>query len=286
MAIITSKHNCKVLQVTPQQAAVWLKENTHNRPLKPSVVRRYAREMLAGRWMLTHQGIAFSASGWLLDGQHRLAAVVESGVTVPMILWTGMPDETQIAVDDHVKRSPFDAISLLDGCDYTATEVQIARTLVRSYVNFSDKAVSKYKIVECLAKYRDGISFAAELKDSRGAAKGISMVINFVVIARASYHVTDDRLREFVSVLFSGVPQDPTGDVAAVTYRNFVLTYLGRFGSGGSAQSAAYRKCERAVRAFADFEPLTRCYAANSELFPLPDEALLALDESRAKDTP
>ena len=49
-----------------------------NRPLSVRVVNNYAKEMLYGNWMLTHQGIAFDTKGKLRDGQHRLEAIVQA----------------------------------------------------------------------------------------------------------------------------------------------------------------------------------------------------------------
>ena len=43
-----------------------------------------ADDMRAGRFVVTHQAIAFDAKGNLIDGQHRLRAVIMSGVTVTM----------------------------------------------------------------------------------------------------------------------------------------------------------------------------------------------------------
>ncbi len=40
--------------------------------------------MREGHWDTTHQGIAIASDGTLVDGQHRLLAIVESGVTVRM----------------------------------------------------------------------------------------------------------------------------------------------------------------------------------------------------------
>lgn len=42
------------------------------------VVKGFAEAMSRGEWMVTHQGIAFSSAGVLVDGQHRLAAVIEA----------------------------------------------------------------------------------------------------------------------------------------------------------------------------------------------------------------
>ena len=45
-----------------------------------------ARDMKAGHWRLTHQGIAFDPAGVLIDGQHRLWAIVESDTT--LLAWS------------------------------------------------------------------------------------------------------------------------------------------------------------------------------------------------------
>ncbi len=70
--------------VTPELATQWLEKNTDNRPMRQSHVELLAREMREGKWQLMPDGIAFDTNGVLMNGQHRLWAVVESGMTVPM----------------------------------------------------------------------------------------------------------------------------------------------------------------------------------------------------------
>lgn len=62
----------------------WVKEN--QRKPSASVVSSYARSMRAGQWLLTHQGIAITDENELIDGVHRLLAVIESGATVEMMV--------------------------------------------------------------------------------------------------------------------------------------------------------------------------------------------------------
>lgn len=66
----------------------WVKE--HQRKPSPSVVDDYARTMRAGQWMLTHQGIAIDEHGELIDGVHRLLAIVQSGTQVRMLVTRGI----------------------------------------------------------------------------------------------------------------------------------------------------------------------------------------------------
>ncbi|MFF3864088.1 hypothetical protein [Streptomyces sp. NPDC002209] len=62
--------------------------------------------MLAGEYLLTHQPVAFDALGRLIDGQHRLAAVVQSGVTVQMWVIIGADPDTFGVVDTGLARRP------------------------------------------------------------------------------------------------------------------------------------------------------------------------------------
>ena len=70
--------------VTPPLAASWLKRNLCNRPVTQGAVLYLANEMKQGTWQHTHQGICFNKEGVLLDGQHRLHAVIVAGVAVWM----------------------------------------------------------------------------------------------------------------------------------------------------------------------------------------------------------
>ena len=102
----------EILSVTPGLAKEWLRTNSHNRRLRKNDIFNYARDMAAGKWLMNGESIKFSATNQLLDGQHRLHAVVQSGVTVPMLVITGLPPETQATMDSGIKRTTADAFSL------------------------------------------------------------------------------------------------------------------------------------------------------------------------------
>lgn len=101
-----------IVMVDPVMAERWLDRNTRNRRPRRPVVERYTADMLAGRWTFAGDPIRFSASGDLLDGQHRLTAIVASGVTVPLLIVRGLADEAQTVMDQGAKRSGFDQLSL------------------------------------------------------------------------------------------------------------------------------------------------------------------------------
>jgi hypothetical protein len=64
--------------ITPRLAGRWLERNIVNRPVAKGSVDALKWDLTHAKWKLTHQGIAFSREGSLIDGQHRLHAIVES----------------------------------------------------------------------------------------------------------------------------------------------------------------------------------------------------------------
>jgi hypothetical protein len=99
--------------VTPSLAKEWLSQNTNNRPLNTPHVARLAKKMADGEWLFTHQGIAFDVLGRLVDGQHRLQAIVKAGATVPMLVTTGVDTHSFEHIDvDANKRSASDLLSI------------------------------------------------------------------------------------------------------------------------------------------------------------------------------
>lgn len=61
-----------------------LRRNPRNRSIRRSNVRFLSSELKEGRWKHTHQGLAVGKCGTLLDGQHRLTAIIETGIPALM----------------------------------------------------------------------------------------------------------------------------------------------------------------------------------------------------------
>jgi len=72
----------KVLKVTPAMAKQMLESNSNYRLISQKHVDRLAAEMSCGRWALNGQAIIFSSESKLLDGQHRLHAIIKSNTTI------------------------------------------------------------------------------------------------------------------------------------------------------------------------------------------------------------
>ncbi len=123
-----------VMLVTPALAAEWLKSNTRNRDIKRQKVRRFANEIIAGRWHLTHQGIAFGSDGMLYDGQHRLSAIILSGVPIEIEVTRGLAARSLDGIDyGGDPRSAADVLKIADGLDLSRRQkanLMVAATLI------------------------------------------------------------------------------------------------------------------------------------------------------------
>lgn len=101
-----------VVVVDAEMAKRWLDKNSKNRPLRQATLQRYRSDMVAGRWMFAGDPIRFDGSGNLIDGQHRLSALVELDISIPFLVVRGLTDTVQGVMDQGAKRTPGDQLAL------------------------------------------------------------------------------------------------------------------------------------------------------------------------------
>lgn len=100
--------------ITPEIAKEYLRHNVGNRLLRAKYVEQIVRDIKAGEFRTTHQGIAFDANGNLIDGQHRLTAIALAGIPVQMMVTRGVSEESKLVIDTHAKRQISDYFSISD----------------------------------------------------------------------------------------------------------------------------------------------------------------------------
>jgi hypothetical protein len=103
-------------QITPDFAEYVLEtKNSKNRSMKPANLRRLVTAIDNGEWIITNQGIAFDKEGNLLDGQHRLLAIVKTGKTLPIMVARNMDPKIFNCVDTGTARTAADGL-YIQGC--------------------------------------------------------------------------------------------------------------------------------------------------------------------------
>lgn len=109
---MTAAYSAEVRKIDPETAERWLGLNQRNRSLNHNTVDRYVRDMEAGAWQFTGEAIKFDENGDLIDGQHRLAAIVKSGCTIECLVIDGLPGKAQDVMDSGRSRTAADALKI------------------------------------------------------------------------------------------------------------------------------------------------------------------------------
>lgn len=129
--------------VTPDIARELLSSNGTNRPITQAAVDKIVTSILDGEWRLTHQGIAISADGTLLDGQHRLLAVVKTGVAVETLVTRNVDPETFEVMDSGRSRQQADTVGIA-GVQNSKGVTAISR-LILSYDSHQSRPWNRVK---------------------------------------------------------------------------------------------------------------------------------------------
>lgn len=133
----------KTVTLTPEMAAALLEANQSNRPIRDHHVTRIADQIAKGKWRFNGDTIKIAVTGDVLDGQHRLWAVIEAKRPVETILVRGI-EKAAFATIDTIRqpRSGADVLALMGATRY--------RTIIAAALTWLLRYQRK-----CLPVYRD-----------------------------------------------------------------------------------------------------------------------------------
>lgn len=113
--MITPQQEIRKMLVTPAKAKEFIESNVHNRRIRQKTLLRYSTDMKAGRWKEdTFELIKISPSGRILDGQHRLHAIVKSNVSLNLHVAFGVPENVFDVLDSGSIRNAADVFKIAD----------------------------------------------------------------------------------------------------------------------------------------------------------------------------
>lgn len=192
-------------RITPALAEVYLGMNTTNRTMREKHVDRMVSDINEGRWHMNGSSIVFNGDGTLLDGQHRLAAVVKSGVPVDMVVVRGVSKAAMATIDSNISRKTTD-VAMMRGYRDTTQLIGTARLLISikdTLFSAGDRS-STGAIMEFLRMH-------PHLQDSVAAAKKMQKTMPVTAVAAwhymafylGGYH--EDATRA-MTVLETGIP--------------------------------------------------------------------------------
>jgi len=235
--------------ITPELANELLTRNMeNNRNISVSTVNRYSREMSEGQWILSDP-VKFSDCGELVDGQHRLSAVVKSGLPQTFVIILGYPKESAEVLDQGKKRNAAD-IGRIRGSIFGNTDISIIRMIYDMANNPTGKGgfpvLPSRNVASLCAIYKERLDFASSFSGKKNALRYAPVLA--AVFAAYPYE-NHQRLLEFLECWHSGIVVKGTGDNAAIALRN-TFKALDRGSGGRTVRVDVFGKAQSALKAF------------------------------------
>lgn len=266
-----------LVTVTPEMALCWMDLNSpNNRRITPRRFKGMSGDMVAGRWRLTHQSIAFDQEMVLVDGQHRLTAGIDAEVSFQTYVTVGINTDSVTSIDTGAVRNPSDAARFLG---YHLTHRDVAALRRYEWSPGREHKITNERILEAYAARHAGMDFlhANFGTGGRGKKLGVDMYTTAPVqgaVMRAFYtpDVDHPKLRRFCEVLITGVCNGEP-ESSAIALRNFihVPSQKNRGFRGRLQTNSLFLRAQRAIQAFMEGTPLQVMRPISRECYPKAD---------------
>lgn len=257
--------------ISPATAARYLEKNVINRPISERMVTDYAHDMELGRWVLTEESIAFDREGNLVQGQHRLSAIVKSGKTIKLRVTRNAPDILSIRDRGRQRRVG----DFLQWSDHTIVEGDTKRIVAWLGILqlMRDKAAARYRVSSCqdiLEEHEPAVKWLTQTATSKVHAPICGALI-------FAYPGHESHCETFLDLYISGAGLEKGSPVLALRNRalraNQTLKKTGD--KHWSERLEASYQTLTALKAFMKKKPLVHLYKS--------DEAYLWFKESRER---
>lgn len=193
--------------ITPRLASEWLAGAARNRNVADSTVRRYGADMLAGRWHLNGQGVIFDANGRLVDGRHRLTAIVATGVTLQMLVVRGAKPEAFETMDSGRTRTLANTLAI-EGRKNTAATGACARMVWAFVAGVNLKyGSSRTELLELIRQHPLIEEYATLIANRDHLIKPLGLpraALGAVLVLANESRARDTQVHEFVEGLITG----------------------------------------------------------------------------------
>ena len=212
--------------ITPEIAESMLENNPNNRTVSNGTVKAYAADMLADNWdEKTGVAISIDADGNLRDGQHRLEAIVLSGVSIHS--WVCRNVASDGIYDNNRKRSTSDQISIVRD-DYesvykSSRYIAVVRALIcQTHI----ATVTPKQIMDFTDAHKTVLDgFFLNFPQSTVPKLSLATVQLSLFMAYMG-GVSIEVILDFYDVLCSGMSTSPE-EFPIIAYRNYLKDVIG-----------------------------------------------------------
>lgn len=254
--------------LTPDMAKGILKNNTGNRGLSKTRVKSLAMAIDRGEWQFNGDAIRIANTGKLLDGQHRLNAIIMANVAVDTLLITGLEEAAFTTIDQGAKRTAGDILHI-DGVK-NSNNIAAALRCLFLWINTGDPYCSSaelkptaQQIADMHREYPQMESFVAKARAAKFCVKYLACPMTaFCWFAFSLYR--PDAADDFFEQLDSGAGLDKGSSVLLLRDRLTSASMV-------KAKLTPKYKCAitfKAFKYFVDDKPLGTLKSSKEEKAP------------------
>lgn len=228
-AVVPPSLKVSLRAINSKVAAKMLDANTHNRKLRKGRVISYAQQMQRGEWSPGgDSAIIIDRTGVILNGQHRLAAVILSETTQVFMVLTGVEPRAQDVMDRGLTRGLPDALTLRGERNVNNLAAVLRWTHRLSYIESIGGRTAHYGVEEHRPTVPQMLNLLDEHPDIRDSLKKSLPIMLHLHLraATGAVHYRCSRIAgadcdEFFEKLHTGV--DLTANDPIMVFRNQLL---------------------------------------------------------------
>ena len=211
----------EIILIGPDLAAEYLKHNTKNRSINARHVEFLADQMSYGEFKENGDTVRFTKSGILVDGQHRLLAIIKSGATIPTLVVRGLDEDIINYIDTNARSRKHADVLHLNKYKNT-TLLSSIYPIVNAYYTggkgYSEK-VSSNTVLKFIEQNPESVTAATFATSYRPWLVPISMAASFHYIACKAGH--QEKAEEFLIGFNTGA--DLSAGNPILSLRNIVI---------------------------------------------------------------
>lgn len=246
-----------LVPVDSDTAQKMLSYNLKNRRMRASLVKYIKQNISSGQWRSDHpQPVVFSNDGRLIDGQHRLTAILESNITKSSSLLvrveTGANYDVREYMDTGIVRALEDRVTVVDDLIFNR---MIAQLVAFEFQIVSSKSrPSPDDLKEFYEKNFNALNFVYSVRGNRRdkASNG-----SIAYAAMQYFNINQQKATEFYTDVFVAA-----GDIKQAQLLRDSLT--GLVTGGRTERKDCYMKAVGCMKAHLNDRAISRIVRASS----------------------
>jgi len=164
--MLRSRISFAIETIDAPKAKKMLATNTNNRPLNERNLTKIANAMRLNHWEFNGDPIRLSEDGDLLDGQHRLSAIIQVDAALPFAVIRGLKPSVFHTIDTNQPRTATDvfAINGEDNASSLVAALRFVDLAIHSYHTNRHSNIQMEIMLEEHPRIRDSVAYIQGFK--------------------------------------------------------------------------------------------------------------------------